>query len=110
MPGFSANLTAAYRHHLANGLRVTANANLVYAGRSSLTFDAPEHLRMGDYLTGNLSAGLEGESWTLLAFIDNPLNSQANTFSFGDPFRLNDGGVVTPLRPRTIGLSLHLRR
>tara|TARA_R110002124_G_scaffold218645_2_gene384539 strand:+ start:15579 stop:17987 length:2409 start_codon:yes stop_codon:yes gene_type:complete len=110
VPGFSANLTAAYRHHLANGLRVTANANLVYAGRSSLTFDAPEHLRMGDYLTGNLSAGLEGESWTLLAFIDNPLNSQANTFSFGDPFRLNDGGVVTPLRPRTIGLSLHLRR
>jgi len=110
VPGFSANLTAAYRHHLANGLRVTANANLVYVGRSSLTFDAPEQLRMGDYLTGNLSAGLGGESWTLVAFVDNPLNSQSNTFSFGDPFRLNDGGVVTPLRPRTIGLSLHLRR
>lgn len=110
VPGFSANLTATYRHPLTNGLRATADANLGYVGRSSLTFDAPEQLRMGDYLTGKFSAGLESDSWTLLAFIDNPLNSQANTFSFGDPFRVNEGGVVTPLRPRTIGLSLHLRR
>ncbi|MGV9006839.1 MAG: TonB-dependent receptor [Brevundimonas sp.] len=110
VPGLSANLSANYERRLANGLTVTANANLAYVGRSSLTFDAPEQLRMGDYLTGGLSAGLKGDEWTLLAFIDNPLNSQANTFSFADPFRLNEGGVVTPLRPRTIGLTLHLRR
>ncbi|CAN5311223.1 TonB-dependent receptor [soil metagenome] len=110
VPGFSANLSATWREPLSNGLSATANGSLAYVGRSSLTFDAPERLRMGDYLTGTFSIGLDGDTWGLSAFVDNPLDSRANTFSFGDPFRLAEGGAVTPLRPRTIGFSLHLRR
>ncbi|CAN5369962.1 TonB-dependent receptor [soil metagenome] len=110
VPSFSANLSASYRRSLSRGLTAIANANLAYVGRSSLTFDAPQRLREGDYLSGGASAGVEGDGWALSGFIDNPLNSRANTFSFGDPFRLADGGAVTPLRPRTIGLTLRLRR
>jgi len=108
--GLSTNLTALYRRPLENGLTVTANANLVYVGESSLTFQAPERLGMGNYVTGSLSVGLEHGGWALSAFVDNPLDQRANTFSFDNPFRLTEGGAVTPLRPRTIGIGLRLRR
>jgi hypothetical protein len=35
-----------------------------------------------------------------------PFDTEANTFSFGDPFRLPEALATTPLRPRTIGLTL----
>ncbi|MES2834321.1 MAG: hypothetical protein V4707_06410 [Pseudomonadota bacterium] len=73
---------------------------------SRLTFDADRRSRMGDYVTGRLSAGFEAEQWALRAFVDNPFDSRANTFSFGDPFRLPEALAATPLQPRTVGVTL----
>ncbi|NBW07425.1 MAG: TonB-dependent receptor [Caulobacteraceae bacterium] len=106
VPAISANLNASYRRPLWRGLQFTSDAVVTYVGASRLTFDASRRYRMGDYITGRLSAGIEGRQWTATAFVDNPADTEANTFSFGDPFRLPEALATTPLRPRTIGLTL----
>lgn len=106
VPAISANLNASYRRPLWRDLVFTSDAVVAYVGASRLTFDASRRYRMGDYVTGRLSAGIEGDHWTATAFVDNPADTEANTFSFGDPFRLPEALATTPLRPRTIGLTL----
>ncbi len=106
VPAVSANLTASYRRPLWRGLQFTSDAVVTYVGASRLTFDASRRYRMGDYVTGRLSTGIEGDHWSATAFVDNPADTEANTFSFGDPFRLPEALATTPLRPRTIGLTL----
>ncbi len=64
---------------------------------------------MGDYVTGRVSLGVEAPWGSATVFVDNPFDTEANTFAFGDPFRLPEGLAMTPLRPRTIGLTLNWR-
>lgn len=106
VPAASANLNAQWRRPLWRNIEVVAGGNIAYVGASRLTFDARRRYRMGDYVDGRISAGLQAEHWSAMAFVDNPFDSEANTFSFGDPFRLPEALATTPLRPRTIGLTL----
>jgi iron complex outermembrane receptor protein len=106
VPAISANLNTSYRRPLWRDLVFTADGVVTYVGASRLTFDASRRYRMGDYVTGRLAAGIEGDHWSATAFVDNPFDTEANTFSFGDPFRLPEALATTPLRPRTIGLTL----
>ncbi|CAN5349109.1 TonB-dependent receptor [soil metagenome] len=108
VPAVSANLNANYRRPIWRDIAFTAQAGLAYVGASRLTFDAERRNRMGDYVTGQVSIGAEAGRWSLRAFVDNPFDTQANTFSFGDPFRLPEALATTPLRPRTIGLTLEI--
>ncbi|WGM31844.1 Pesticin receptor [Brevundimonas sp. NIBR11] len=109
VPAISANIVAAYSRPLWRDLEFQADGHLAYVGASRLTFDAERRSRMGDYLTGRVSVGVDGGWWSATAFVDNPLDTEANTFAFGDPFRLPEGLAMTPLRPRTIGLTLAWR-
>ena len=106
VPAVSANLNAGYRRPIWRDLVFTADGSVTYVGASRLTFDAARRYRMGDYVTGRLSTGIEGGRWSATAFIDNPFDTEANTFSFGDPFRLPEALATTPLRPQTVGLTL----
>lgn len=106
VPAISANLNSSYRRHIWRDLVFTADGSVAYVGASRLTFDASRRYRMGDYVTGRLSTGIEADNWSATAFVDNPFDTEANTFSFGDPFRLPEALATTPLRPRTIGLTL----
>ncbi len=106
VPAISANLLASYHRPLPWGLSLEADGNLAYVGPSHLTFDAERRSRMGGYTTGRISLGVQAANWSATAFVDNPFDTEANTFSFGDPFRLPEGLASTPLRPRTIGLTL----
>lgn len=106
VPAVSANLAASYHRSLWRDLELVADGSLAYVGASRLTFDAERRSRMGDYLTGRVSVGIEASWWSATAFVDNPFDTEANTFAFGDPFRLPEGLAMTPLRPRTIGLTL----
>lgn len=108
VPAVSANLNASYLRPLWRGIAVSAEGGVAYVGASRLTFDAARRNRMGDYVTGRFSVGLEANRWSLRAFVENPFDTQANTFSFGDPFRLPEALATTPLRPRTIGLTLQV--
>lgn len=108
VPAISANLNASYLRPLWRDIALSAEGGVAYVGPSRLTFDAERRNRMGDYVTGRFSVGLEASRWSLRAFVDNPFDSEANTFSFGDPFRLPEALATTPLRPRTIGLTLQV--
>ena len=109
VPAISANVVASYQRPLWRGLELQADGSFAYVGASRLTFDAARRSRMGDYMTARFSIGVEAAQWSATAFIDNPFDTEANTFAFGDPFRLTEGSAMTPLRPRTIGLTLAWR-
>lgn len=106
VPAVSANINASWRRPISDRLRLIADGSVAYVGPSRLTFDAEKRHKMGDYLTARASIGFETGHWRATAFVTNPFNTSANTFAFGDPFRLPEALTTTPLRPRTIGLNL----
>jgi len=110
VPSASANINVSWRRPVGGGLTAFVDASLAYVGPSRLTFDAERRYRMGNYLNGRMSTGLEADNWAIMAFVDNPFNTTANTFSFGDPFRLPEALATTPLRPRTVGVTLRFSK
>ena len=110
VPGRSANISADYRRPIGRGLNLTGQATVAFVGESRLTFDAAKRYRMGEYITGRASIGVEAPQWSATAFIDNPFDTEADTLSYGDPFRLPEALASTPLRPITGGLTLTFRR
>jgi hypothetical protein len=64
---------------------------------------------MGEYLGLRGVVSLETEAWTLSAMLDNPFDSKANSFSFGNPFLIARERIITPPRPRTLSLRLAAR-
>ena len=108
VPSVSGNLSAEYLRDLGSGLALRLNGRASYVGHSHLSFSTRSRDLEGGYVTGRISAALEGRGWDVTLFADNPTNTQANTFAFGDPFRRGEG-YVTPLRPVTIGVRLGAR-
>ena len=105
VPSVSGNVSAEYLRDLGGGLALRLNGRASYVGHSHLSFNAHSRDLEGGYVTGRISAALEGRGWDVTLFADNPTDTQANTFAFGDPFRRGEG-YVTPLRPVTIGVRL----
>lgn len=110
VPSVSANVNVAWRKPVGWGLTGFVDGSVAYVGDSRLTFDAERRYRMGDYVTGRVSTGFEADRWAVIAFVENPFNVASNTFSFGDPFRLPEALATTPLRPRTVGITLRFSR
>ncbi len=109
VPKISFSVAADYRRPLTADWTLRLQGQAAYTGASHLTFDGDENHRMGDYVTARLTASLESERWTLDAYVDNPADRTANSFTFGNPFRLAQDRQVTPLRPRTVGVRLTSR-
>jgi iron complex outermembrane receptor protein len=105
----SASLAVGYHRRLTDNVMLRLDAQAAYVGTSHLTFDAGSQYQMGDYVSGHLYAAVETRRWTATAFVDNPLDSRANTFAFGNPFRLGHEVAITPQRPRTAGIRLQYR-
>jgi outer membrane receptor protein involved in Fe transport len=84
------------------------NAWAQYVGPSRLGIGPKLGERQGDYVDSGLAArygnGRRGLSLTLT----NPLNVRGNMFALGTPFIPDNGGYLTPLRPRTLRLALDL--
>ena len=109
MPGvapISFSSTIDYQIPLDDEFTLLFGGKVTYVGRSRLTFQPALSQDMGGYFTSRLSAGVDGSGWRLLAVIDNPPNTQSDTFSFGNPFSFGQVRQTTPLRPRTISLVL----
>lgn len=112
LPGVAkvtASFGVSYHRPLQTGLVLKLDATTGYVGASYLTFDNQSRYRMGDYFSGRLQAALESDRWTASVFVDNPSNGQANTFAFGNPFRIGREAAITPQRPRTIGVKFDVR-
>ncbi|MDR6625010.1 TonB-dependent receptor [Caulobacter segnis] len=107
LPGVSrvsASLGVDYHRDLASGPTLRLQGQASYVGTSYLTFDADHLHEMGDLVTLRGVASLTTPGWTLSATLDNPLNSHANSFSFGNPYLIGREQIITPPRPRTLSL------
>ncbi len=57
------------------------------------------------YQVFNTRAGVEHDSWKVSIYANNIFNTAANTYAFGNPFSFGRIAQVTPLRPRTVGVT-----
>jgi iron complex outermembrane receptor protein len=106
VPDISFGGLTAYERPLTDKLSLLLTAEAGYVGRSRLTFDPALSPVMGGYFTGKLSAQIKTPRWRLAAFLENPTNSQGDTFAYGNPFTFGQVRQVTPQRPRTFSLAL----
>ncbi|WP_304177251.1 TonB-dependent receptor [Phenylobacterium aquaticum] len=106
VPDTSFGALVAYSRPLRPGLTLILTGQTAYVGRSRLTFDPALSPEMGGYFTGRLSAQVKADRWRLAAFVENPGNTQGDTFAYGNPFSFGQVRQVTPQRPRTISLVL----
>ena len=104
--GGSVSLAADYHRPLPLGATLRLRAQAAYTSGARLGLDEATSRRMDSYSNAGVSAALETERWTLTAYVDNPLDSHANTFAFGNPFAPRTDQAITPLRPRTLGVRL----
>lgn len=102
----SANLNIDYHRPLAWGPTLRVRVQAVYRGGARLGLGEATGRDLDSYWTTSTSAALETERWTLEAYVDNPVNSHANTFAVGNPFAPRSDQAITPLRPRTTGFRL----
>ena len=106
VPDVSGGVSAHYAWPLAGGRSFDLDGSYAYIGRSHLTFDEVTSPRMGGYSTGRLAASLDAVRWRLILAVDNPANVHGDTFAYGNPFTLRTTQQVTPLRPRTVSMTL----
>jgi hypothetical protein len=83
-----------------------ASAQVVYVGRSYLTFDGGTGNAMGGYASGRIAGALSTSLWRATAYVDNVADERGNTFAYGNPFSRARASQATPLRPRTLGMEL----
>lgn len=98
-----ASLAVDYHRPLPWGPTLRLRGQVAHTGRSRLSLDEARPRRMGGYYTLTASAAIEAERWTFDAYVDNPFDSRADSFAFGNPFALGTERTITPQRPRTVG-------
>jgi outer membrane receptor protein involved in Fe transport len=109
LPGVSSVLGSVdllYRWPVAQGWHGEASGQVAYVGHSFLTFDGATASRMGDYAVARLGLAFRSGPTRLQLSLDNVADERGNTFSFGNPFSRTRARQSTPLRPRTVTLSL----
>lgn len=107
--GYGAYIGANWQKKIRPGLDFTAAATLRFVGKSYLGAASPLDVSQGGYSVGSLGARLATERAGFSIDIDNITDARANTFAFGNPFRLADRNQETPLRPRTVRVGIDIR-
>lgn len=109
LPGVSRVLGSGdvtYRWPAFTGWQGEITGRATYVGHSFLTFDGATASRMGGYAVGRLAVALSSQRTRLQLAVDNVDDERGDTFSFGNPFSRARARQSTPLRPRTVSLSL----
>lgn len=105
VPDATARVEARRRIRISNG-----EAEMVlggtYVGASRLSFDDGLDRRMGDYATIQASATVKVAVVQVRLLVTNLMDVRADTFAFGNPFRLRTENQYTPLQPRAITLGI----
>jgi outer membrane receptor protein involved in Fe transport len=98
-----------YDKDLTGTLTLNAQASLRYSGRSFLGALPPLDLPQGDYILAAANARIGTRTRGLRLSVDNLFNVRANRFAYGNPFSVERGNQITPLRPRTIRVGFDAR-
>lgn len=84
-----------------------------FFGSSSFTPEIVNDIEVGDYTLLNLRAGLRGDNFDLVLYIENVFDEEyaldATGPVFGGPVEFQDQNRVTPGEPRKIGLAASYR-
>jgi len=88
------------------GHRLESAATLSYRSQSPLNYGPLRDIRMDGYATLDLSSALIAGRLRYEARIDNATDIKSNSFAYGNPFTLGGSAQVTPLRPRTLWVSV----
>jgi outer membrane receptor protein involved in Fe transport len=81
-----------------------------YVGTSYLDPVAFLNIRQGGYAAGNAMASLRRGPLRLDVTVDNIANTRGDRFALGNPFGVARGNQYTPLRPRTLRVTLSWER
>jgi outer membrane receptor protein involved in Fe transport len=109
LPGsteYSASMSARYDWRmelLGRDADLFAVGSVGYVGPAVVGFGSDQ--RVGDYFDTDLRVGVGLGSWRALAYVSNVADSDAATFAIGNPYR-SAASLLTPQKPRTIGISL----
>jgi len=106
VPQDALSLIASYSRPVLKNATLNLVGEVSYIGKSRVTFDPSNAPTMGGYSRAKLIAELRTPRWDGQIFITNPTNEAGDTFAFGNPFSFSQGQQATPMRPRTIGVSL----
>jgi outer membrane receptor protein involved in Fe transport len=77
-----------------------------YIGATHLSFDPVLDRRTPGHALMDAHVSLSRDGWTAELLGENLTNSTADTFGFGNPYRVRLVPQRTPARPRSIGISL----
>ncbi len=81
-------------------------AMMSYRSQSPLNYGPLYDVRMNGYATLDLSSALIESKLRYELRVENATDVKSNSFAYGNPFTLNGSNQVTPLRPRTLWLSV----
>ena len=104
-PGLSGRLSLAKQ--IAIGpWRGQATVQANYIGSARLSFDSNLDRSMGEYTVLGAHSELSRGPWAIGARLDNLLDVKGDSFAFGNPFSIREHQQFTPIRPRTLTLSI----
>jgi iron complex outermembrane receptor protein len=108
VPRWTSSESISYRHGLANGLTLTARLDNTYvASRTDETFSINT---LSSYDLANLRAGLEGDRWSAVLFLNNIADKRALLNNITqDAVNLPTYNRVAVSQPRTVGLDFNYR-
>jgi outer membrane receptor protein involved in Fe transport len=105
-PTLAGRLALAKRFVIGLDWRGEAAVQANYIGKARLSFDDDLDRNMGNYTVTSTNVELMRRAWTLGLRIDNLLDVRGDSFAFGNPFSIRTMPQYTPLRPRTLMLSV----
>ena len=95
-----------YEWPLGRERTLELDASAIYVGHSYLSFGPKGAALMGHYLDARFQGVLHTPALSASLLVTNPANNRGDTFAFGNPFSLGSESQATPLRPRTVRLTL----
>lgn len=105
VPDQEVGFSAHYAWNLGGHMSLALDGRWTYVGGSHLMLNIASLPKEGNYNTGRLAASLVNDHWRFTVAVDNPADSSADTFAYGNPFLLRTVRQSTPLRPRTVSMT-----
>lgn len=101
----SASISADW-YQTVLGQRLENSATLAYRGSSPLNYGTLRDVRMDGYTNLDMSSSAVFGAVRVGLRVTNATGVRSNSFAYGNPFSVEGSSQITPLRPRTIWLSV----
>ncbi len=101
----SFSLSADWDKKLGNHI-FENSATLSYRGKAPLNYGSLRNVRMKAYANLDISSQVYFGRVRVGIRLDNATGVESNSFAYGNPFSVDASTQITPLRPRTLWLSL----